>query len=139
MKVKSKSPRGKARNPLWAVARLRRRAHDLDVLLRHRLLLEAHGFEGLICRLVDLEADDLLVPQCPDSGAASLDRRAAYPPLLADSAREDDRICAGGKNLHGIDASFTQCRVSLLHERTPRRAAGVHAAIESIRIRPVKC
>src|SRR5690349_5946433 len=105
---------------------------------RGRLLLQSNGFEGLICRLVDLETDDLPVPQCPDSGAASLDRHAAYPPLLADSAREDDRICGGGKNLHGIDASFSECRVSLLHERTPRRAAGVHAAIEGIRIRPVK-
>src|SRR3954471_20080754 len=40
------------------VDRSHRAAHDLHVLLRHRLLLQPHGFEGYVLVLVEAEASD---------------------------------------------------------------------------------
>jgi hypothetical protein len=34
-------------------------AHDLHVLLRHRLLLQPHGFEGVWTSGIDIDANDL--------------------------------------------------------------------------------
>ena len=42
------------------------RAHDLHVLLRHRLLLQPHGFEGLIAVEEDADATDLAFNEVVD-------------------------------------------------------------------------
>src|SRR5271165_6906398 len=51
--------------------------HDLHILLRHRLLLQADGFEGLSLRSEPFHANDGSISQGPDACPSLLERRAA--------------------------------------------------------------
>ena len=43
-------------------------AHDLHVLLRHRLLLQAHGFEGVGRLTVQPHFDNAAIANCENDG-----------------------------------------------------------------------
>ena len=61
---------------LLDVRRLKDSAHDLHVLLRHRLLLQPHGFEGLLVLQEELGEDEAALTVGVEFGvAASLPAR----------------------------------------------------------------
>ena len=80
-------------------------AHDLHVLLRHRLLREAHGFKGFIqLQLVVIDhLCDLAPPQGADQGVASGKLDAASLALAEHQEHGDCPVLAHGPNLDPVD------------------------------------
>ena len=55
------------------VERLEGPPHDLHVLLRHRLLREPEGFEGLLVIAEQLDSDDLVLADCVEARSSLFD------------------------------------------------------------------
>ncbi len=63
--------------------------NHVDVLLRHRLLREAHGFEGLTFRPVLADAHDFVAPQLVDVRLLGFQLDTALASLDASTHRDD--------------------------------------------------
>jgi hypothetical protein len=66
--------------------------HDLHVLLRHRLLPQSHGFEGVLSPEIAAVRDDHPVTQLNHHGARLRARRAALRPAYANPHEREYRI-----------------------------------------------
>ena len=64
----------------------------LDLPLRHRLLPQPSGFEGLLLRLVETEADHLRFPQVEDAEEVALDSHSATPAGPGLAEHENHRV-----------------------------------------------
>src|SRR5215207_11516545 len=67
-------------------------ADNLHVLLRHRLLPQPGGLEGLVWLVEPLEADCLPVAEGPDGAVPALDLNAACAPLSTHCRYHDDAV-----------------------------------------------
>src|SRR5215216_7618467 len=73
----NRQPLLKRPRPLRRFVQRKLLAHNLDVLLRHRLLPQPHGFEGFGWVRVGDDAADLAAPPCPDQRDARVKRNPA--------------------------------------------------------------
>jgi hypothetical protein len=103
-----------------------------------RLLLQPHGFEGLVAGLIDRKADDLPLAKRPDGGTPTLNLDAARSSPLLNAPNQDDRIVGGREKLDGVEPAITERVVAGAHKCPPRGMARVDAAIRRIRVRPVE-
>src|SRR5829696_6768261 len=69
-------------------------AHDFHVLLRHRLLPQPHGFEGLVSGLVDGHPRDLSVADLGDPSRPGPNRKPARPSRVNDSDWNDNAVAS---------------------------------------------
>src|SRR4030095_3468330 len=79
--------------------RLSRGSHDLHVLLRHRLLREAGGFEGFVWLSVRLEMDDLSVSERPYVGDVSFALNSGKPRRSSNSVDGDEAVTRADDSL----------------------------------------
>ena len=64
--------------------------HNCDVLLRHRLLRQPHGFEGIGTPGMDIDADDLARTQGVDEGMPPTADLGAAPSAHSTGGGQDD-------------------------------------------------
>src|SRR4051812_21654682 len=89
---------------------------DPHVLLRHRLLREAHGSEGLIVVEEELGSGDLAVADGPDRGEARVRFDAASLALSAPLAPRENSVGPYGENVAELVAEVHEAFTGSLNE-----------------------
>src|SRR5271166_2574105 len=103
--------------------------HELHVLLGHRLLLQADGFEGLLRVEVRFRRDDPAILEGPDHGGSLLGRQAASCTAPASALDDDDVITSVDQALR-LDGEFLPYGANLASEPSQSLVSDVDVWVE---------
>src|SRR4029453_2151484 len=102
--------------PVIAVERVVPGLDDLHVLLRHRLLREAHGFEGFVWIEIGSNLHHLAVTEVDDVGSRRFRLDAALLPPTAEATDQHGAI-TDVSDFRDIDVNLSEYLVEVPHHR----------------------